>query len=927
MTPSGWAFWRRRDARRHRLLPWPLALLLVLALHGVSLWWLPSLVLNNAPEVYYSGDSPAVQLRDQLRREFPSDEALTVVFQGPDLYSRNVMTRLDQLSTALGRHPLVDRVISVTTMERVSGSEDGFAVEPLIDARRLRTDDPAALRARVLSDRFAPGLLASRDGTVLAMVVRPRPLDTSADRLALKVAVALAINEAGLRGHYAGDAGPVTIDVAQLESVMQDTLRFVPLTVVVGLGLLFWVVGRVRPVVIGGVAMSTVVLPVVAGIAASGQPYTMASAILPSLLAAYTLATLMHLYAGVQRAQGAGLTRGAAVDRALGETLKPGLYNVLTTGAGLLSLVFVPIPPIQLFGVAGALGTVLVFLTVFLLVPPFLARWDNRRWPQHGSAMGRFGRIAARLTLAGMRRPKLTVAVALLLLAAAFPLAREVRVESDVLTFFAPEHAVNRHVKLVESQLAGVTTLEISLAGGGIDSLQNVQTLRAVRDLQRWIEGLGEVDRASSMVDLVEEMHWAMNGEKPAFRDLPPSDRLLRQYLLIYDGEDLYEAVNRDFSRARILVSLNVHGAQEIGRVIDTIRAHVAATPIPGVTVDIGGYGRLFADQVDLLVSGQQDSFASAFIQIFLFMALLWRSIGASLICLVPNLAPLYFIFVLMGATGIHLDLATVMIAGVVLGITVDDTIHLYHGYRERLLKGISPPLAIAKSFQGSGRAVLAISVLLTAQFGLLASSEFIPTANFGLMTAVGLLAGQAAELLLLPALLMLKDGRRRVLPPTSPRTGPRSGLRSGPASRPVMVPVAAETLWPPAELKDLPEPAAGDAPASLPPAEPAATPVVLRPAAPPAASTPLVVVCRGEACRARGADAIWQACLEAYVAVKARGDGSGAFPVEASCLRRCDDAPAVSWCSAPQALADAEPAALAQRAASHVRGRPPSAG
>lgn len=880
-----------------------MALVIVLAIHGLSLWALPTLSLNNAPEVYYPEGSPAVVLRDELRSQFPSDEALTLVFQGPDLYSRNVMTRIDRLSADLARLPLVDRVFSVTTMERVAGSEDGFGVEPLVDARRLARSDSAALRERVLSDRFAPGLLASRDGTVLAVVVRPKALDSSGERLALMVAVASAVNEAGLRGHFAGQAGPLVLDVAQLESVIQDSMRFLPLTAVVGLVLLFWVVGRVRPVVVGGVAMSTVVLPVVSGIAVSGQPYTMASAILPSLLAAYTLATLMHLYAGVQRAQGAGLTRGAAVERALGETFKPGLYNVLTTGAGLLSLVFVPIPPIQLFGVAGAVGTALVFLTVFVLVPPFLARWDNRRWPQHGSAMGRFGRIAARLTLAGMRRPKTTVAVAVLLLAAAFPFAREVQVESDVLTFFADDHPVNRHVKLVESQLAGVTTLEISLAGEGRDSLQNVQTLQAVRELQRWIEGLGEVDRASSMVDLVEEMHWAMNGEKPAFRDLPPNDRLLRQYLLIYDGEDLYEAVNRDFDRARILVSLNVHGAKEIGRVIDTIRAHVASTPIPGVAVDIGGYGRLFADQVDLLVSGQQDSFASAFLQIFLFMALLWRSVGASLICLVPNLAPLYFIFVLMGATGIHLDLATVMIAGVVLGITVDDTIHLYHGYRERLRKGISPPLAIAKSFQGSGRAVLAISVLLTAQFGLLATSEFIPTANFGLMTAVGLLAGQAAELLLLPALLVLKDGRRRVVPQTIRE-------RSAP-SRPVLAPVGAETLWPPAEAQP-----------------PASEPLTIEPPAAaaqrPASEMPVLMVCRGEACRAKGADAIWQRCLEAYVAVKARGDGSGALPVEAACLRRCDEAPAVGWCTSPQAVTADDAQALALLAASHVRNGAP---
>jgi hypothetical protein len=319
-------------------MPWPVALAIVITLQAVSIWLLPSLRLNNSPEVYYPPGSPAVVLRDALRRDFPSDELLTVVFQGDDLFSLQFLRRLDALSTRLAENPLVDRVTSMTTMEHISGTADGFAVGRLIDVGRLRKDDPAAVRARVMADRFAPGLLVSKDGTVTALVVRPKLLSESADRLVLKVAVAAAINEAGLRRYYAGDAGPLTLDVAQLQSILQDSMFFVPATTVLGLGLLAWVVGRLRPVVIGGLAMATVVQPMIAAIAWSGQPYTMASAILPSLLAAYTFATLLHLYAGVQKAQLAGLRRSECVDRALSETFKPGLYNVLTTGAGLLSL-------------------------------------------------------------------------------------------------------------------------------------------------------------------------------------------------------------------------------------------------------------------------------------------------------------------------------------------------------------------------------------------------------------------------------------------------------------------------------------------------------------------------------------------------------------------------------------------------------------
>lgn len=745
---------------QHRLLSWPLALTLVVLIHVVSAVVLLKLNFNNAPEVYYPDDSPAVVLRNQLRTVFPSDEVMTVLFGSEQIYSPDFLRRLTRLAENLDQHPLIDRVLTVTTVEKISATDDGFEIKLLIDPGQLDHTASEDLRQRVLDDRFAPGALASRDGRYVALAVRPKPLSESMQRKEILQLVNQAIDDAGLRGEFAGDAGPVTLDVAQLDSIVRDTLLFVPLTSAIGLVLLGWVVGRLRPVVIGAVAMSTVVLPTVAAIAAFGQPYTMATAILPSLLAAYTLATLLHFYAGIQRARVALLPRPGRIDRALSETRKPSFFNVLTTGAGLLSLGLVPIPPIQVFGIAGAFGTFLVFLTVFFVVPPFLLHWDIHRWPRHASGFSHASKLASRLVRFSLRHPKSIIAGLLVVIVSAFPLTQRVVVESDLLTFFKPDHPVSRSTRLIESELSGVTTLEISLRGEGRDSLAKVDALRAMRQFQQWLEALPEVDRTISMADLVEEMHWAMNGEDPDFRSLPPTDRLLRQYLLIYDGRDLFELVNREYAHARIVVNLNVHGSQELRKVIRKIEAHLGQQPLPKLKVDIGGFGRLFADQVDLLVSGQLHSFLGAFFMIFLFMTVLWRSFPSAVIGIIPNLAPLYFIFVLMGLAGIHLDLATVMIASVILGITVDDTIHLYHAYQERLNKGCSPVFAIARSFESSGRAVLATSLVLVAQFGLLATSDFIPTSNFGLMTAVGLIAGQLFELLLLPPLLLLKDGR-----------------------------------------------------------------------------------------------------------------------------------------------------------------------
>lgn len=861
-----WVF-GRTGGMRHRMLSWPLALAILLANLGAAAWFLPRLAVNNSPEVYYPRESPAVALRDRLRADFPNDEVLTILFSGDDLYAPDRLQELGRLEAAIARIPLVDRVTTVLSFERIVGTRDGFSVEPLVKLDAARGTSPVEVRNRVLADRFAPGLLASRDGRHLAMAIRPKPLSQSADRLALKVAVASAINASPWRQYFAGDAGPVSLDVAQLLSVLDDSAAFVPLTVAIGLALMAWVVGRFRPVVIGGLAMAAVVAPVVGGIAASGQPYTMATAILPSLLAAYTTATLLHLYAGVQRAYGATTDRDAVLDEAIGETRKPSAYNVLTTGAGLLSLTLVPIPPVQVFGIAGAAGTALVFVTVYFLVPPLLRRWDRGPWPVRRSTMGTMGRLARQTAVWSASNPWKVMLTLALLVAAFAPVIQRVSVQTDFLAFFAPTHTINVHTRRVEDKLSGVTTLELSLRGAADDTFQDVEVLGRMAELQQWLERLPEVDRTVSMADLVQEMHRAMSGAKPPPGALPQNNRLLRQYLLIYDGNDLYELVDRGFRHARIVLNLNVHGTREIRRVIDAIQEHVRGTPIAGVQTDVGGYGRLLADQVDLLVTGQTQSFAGAFGLIFAMMLLQWRRLGAAVVVLIPNVAPLFFVFVLMGAVGIPLDLATVMIASVVLGITIDDTIHLFHAFNERRRDGVPVLQAIAHGFEASGRAVIATSVVLIAQFLILAASDFKPTADFGLMTAVGLATGLAFEILLLPPLLVL---RARASGEALP--GPRELA---------LAPAVDHAVGPDGHSA---------------PAQPATLPPLSLPA-----GEQLLLVCLGPKCRRAGATAQWRALREASATSSLAGERRRR-PVKSGCLGHCDRGAPVACVVSPDA-------------------------
>lgn len=741
---------------RRMLPPW-LALAILLGIQLVSIPFVLNLHFNNAGDIYSPPDAPIIHLREQLFKEFPNDESLIALFEGDQLYTPEFLAALHRTALRMQKHPAVDRVLTLTTAEHIDSTDDGFAVTLLIDPDKLDERTPAQWKARVLGDAFAPDLIASRDGRAVALIVRPKFLKESLTRRDIQITLDAAIAAEKLEQVHTATAGTIAQTVEELRSIWRDSATFIPITVVVGMALMWWVVGRVRPMVVGGLAMATVVLASVAGLVAAGQPYTPISAMIPTLMAAYTTATLLHFYAAIQRARIALLTRPQRIQRALKETLVPGLFNVLTTGAGMLSLLLVDIPPVQAFGLSGAIGTVIVFIVVFILIPPILLKWDTPRWPRSSSGLAYARHIAAALSVFSLRHARAVLVTTAVLLLAMIPLVMQVKVESNLLEFFAPDHSISRSTERVEKTLVGVTGLEVVMTGSARDSLKDPTTLAQIKALQAWLELQPEIDRSFSLVDVLEEMNRALNGDESKADALPTERKLVEQLMLIYDGKDLYELVNREFQRGRITLSLNVHGANEISQVIERIRTHIGERPIKGMTIEFSGFGKIFSDQEDRIVDGQLHSFGAAFLQIFLLLALLFRSFRGAMVCMVPNLAPLFFIFVVMGVTGIALDVATVLIASIVLGITVDDTIHLYHGYQHRLRKGISPTFAIIRSMESSGRAVIAISMVLIAQFILLGASDFRPTAHFGLLCAAGLFAGQIFELLLMPALLGMR--------------------------------------------------------------------------------------------------------------------------------------------------------------------------
>jgi hypothetical protein len=756
-----------------------LAALILAALILLPLAALPRLKLDNSPETYFPVDAPAVQFNRELRRQFPEDQVLVALFSGPALWEAATLQKVAHLGRLLEQLPQVERVLSVVSADHIAPTDDGFSVAPLIDPSAPGRTTAEHWRARALSDRFAPGALVARDGSALAVVVRPRELHDSRQRLELDRLVRQAISASDLTPMLEAIGGPIALDVAQLRSMISDAAVFTPITTAIGLSLLWWMFRRCLVVVLAALTYTAVIGASVAALAVTGRPFTLVDSMLPPLLLALSTAALMHLFSGIAHASQRHATARAWVLDGSAHVARPALFAALTTIAGLLSLAATPVRPIRDFGLAGSVGLALIYLISVWLLPALVLRYDRHPWPVRELGLRRLDGLVRRTTRITLRHPVWVLGGFALVLAAGVPQLANIRVQTDLYKFFPMDHPLTQATRAIERRQSGVTTLELVFDATNPDGLTEPAALAAIAEVQAWLRQQPEVSYTLSLPDIIGEMHWAFGGAGTEQRVLPDRRALIKQYLLIYDGKDLYDLVDRDFRRTRLLMNLSTRGSIEINAFMSRVRQRLDRHPPGGgLAWEVAGYGRLFGDQERLLMRGQIASASAVAAMVFGLLVVLWRSPRAAALCMVPNATPVLLTFVLMGALGIWLDMATALIASVATGIAVDDTIYLYQGYRDRRAAGAGPVFALARTLRRTGPDCLATSAILGTQFLLLGLSAFIPTREFGLLTAFGLIVAVGFDLLMLPALLLVADSPRRR---KGTATGPNASATSPP--------------------------------------------------------------------------------------------------------------------------------------------------
>lgn len=765
------------------------------------------------------GDPELAFYRNMVDR-FGEHEFLVLTYTptGASLFERETLDHLGALQTELESVKGVADVTSLLDAPLLRSPPVPLA--QLADGYRTLADknvDLELARRELTNSPLFSELLVSRDGETTALRVdldaqpaleearrhRDRTLAEpgaahgarDAAREAYRDAKELATQDRArliadvrtIRDRYAGEAKiflggipMVTADVVRL--VERDMQRFGVAVLLLLAGALYLFFRRLRWVLVPLGTVGATLLVVVGILGFLGVPATAISANFVSLISIITISFTIHLIARYRElSRETGLTHVGRVYETMRSKLAPVLYTALTTGVAFASLLASDIVPVIQFGWIMLLGIVVAFLVTYGFFAGLLVLFPGREESARQHSVPLLTRFLCRLVL---RRHLAIVLASVLAALGAAVLVPRLEIENRFVDYFREGSEIHDGMNAIDRELGGTIPIDIVLryppwkpevsGSGAFDDFGGIEaaedgypqrfwfTPAKLDDLHRLERFLGAQPGMGKTVSVarLEAVARTFNDGEPldylqltSVLSMVPEDvrnRLLEPYAapaagLLRVAGRIHETGPR-FSRTELIERIHGFAEEQLGFA-------------PG-DVHVTGMAVLFDDMLRKLLRSQTSTILIVVGTISVLFAVLLRSLALALAGLLPNLLSAALLLAGMSAFGIPLDLMTIAVAAIVIGIGVDDAIHYLHRFRAERAAGRTVREAIEGTHRSIGRALYYTTAVVILGFSVLTLSSFVPTIHFGILTSLAMLFALVANLALLPSLLLVMPRR-----------------------------------------------------------------------------------------------------------------------------------------------------------------------
>jgi predicted RND superfamily exporter protein len=744
-----------------------LILLLIVLLTAFFAFQARHIRLDSSIESLLPRDDPEKEYYEEVRRLYGSDEIVVIGLVADNVYTPEALKKIGRITEKIREMPEVKSVASLSNAQDVikSVAEEETLLIPEIPTTTAGWEE---LKGRVAEHPVYLKNLVAPDGRAAAINVtflesitdeefRRRGLDERIEEI-------LDEEDGPEKLYY---TGLPRFKVHMVNSMQEDLKYFLPLVLLCIVVVMFASFRSLRGVLLPALTSMVGLTWTLGIIVLAGSSLSLGSITLPPLLLVLGTVYSLHVVAEYYEVARAGRPVSEVVLETLRKTGMPVLITALTTALGFASLVVNRIVSIREMGLFSSVGIIFAFILSVTLVPALLCLLPLPRRrveafsPVLTSTLQNISRMDIRY-----RRPIILTGILVAVLAAwQIP---SIQVDSNFQSFFREDDPIRQASDVINEHLAGSSAFFVTIDGEEKGIIKKWDTLRRIKDLQRYIDSLPGIEKTISLVDYCEILDRGIQaipplegmaeasepqGETTFWENPSQLDGVMQ--LVFLNASSISGVANHPvFSRTNIIVRTSLTRASDVTTTIEKIQAFAVETFPPELSVRATGELILHTRTSGDIVRGQIQSLGLAAGVIFIVMSTMFLSARIGLIAMVPNIFPILVFFGLMGASGAVLSLTTNIIAAIVLGIAVDDTIHLMSRLSSQVRATADREQALLQTFSTVGKPVFYTSIVLFLGFLTLCVSTFVPIREFGLLAAVSMLVALAADVVLLPAIL-----------------------------------------------------------------------------------------------------------------------------------------------------------------------------
>jgi len=700
-------------------------------------------------------DQPSKIFYEQTRRIFGSDETLIITLAAADVFTPEVFNTVARMTQRISEIGAVRDVLSLANAVDIRSVDDGLDISPFASGLEDGSTTLAGIRERVLGNPLYAGNLVSVSGDATALVIYFNDIsDFEYMRGGVHAQIMRIIEEErGSTDVYL--TGTPFFKVAMSEALIKDLLWTPPLITVILVIVLVAayrsMIGVVAPLLTVGAG----VILTLGTISALGHSLSMISVLVPPLLMILGFSYAVHVTSEYHHLRNQPETGVPIIKQALQHMALPVTLTGLTTIAGFVAMMANPIGAVQEFGIFAAIGVVYVSVLSITFTPALLKVLDSRRRVSGNEdrpvARG-FDRFVEYIALFDLKHRNVIFVISAILFTLALAGMMRIHVSTESITNFASDSEVRKGFDIVNEKLGGANNFYIVLEGSHREAFKEPANLRQLQELQAWLQEQPEIGGTLSIADYLMLINQAFNDNDPAFHTIPDNKRLITQLLFLSSSEDLDRIVDSRYQTTNLVVRSKVINSDLMTDLIARIQARLAQLP-EHIKATVTGNPVLISETLTNIIVGQARSVALALVFVYLILAVMFMSQRIGFVALLPNILPVAVYFGSLGFFGISLNPSTSLIAPMVLGIAIDDTIHYFSRFNREVRQHANDRKATLLAMKAVGRPVTLTSVGLCLGFLVLMNSELRMQAQVGIMASYALAIAWLCDFMLTPAL------------------------------------------------------------------------------------------------------------------------------------------------------------------------------